>query len=407
MAPQQPPQPLGIQELVAVASELDTYTITKKVKEVLTDNNLGQRLFGETVLGLTQGSVSDLLSRPKPWHKLSLKGREPFVRMQLWLNDPHNVDKLRAMKKMEKKAYLKRRYGLLSTGSDSDSPSVRSECVSPALASLDLCPYSQAKKIRVVLGAEEKEELRKAYLLEPYPSQNTIEVLASQLHLKTNTVINWFHNYRSRMRREVLMEGLQDNDMDAEPHSYSPSATRSPPSEGEDRRPPSGHIHTSLPHVKQEEEGGELMKSSRVQCFSTAVQFPPLKSEHEDAMSGCREPHLEGDEQPGPGSVRRRPPEEHPVQARRRGGGVWEVPRGSASSPGLMMSVSPVPSSSAPISPNPPSTSTNHSLDPGQLQSPKVNRSSQRRNEKMANLNNIIHRLERAANREETLEWEF
>lgn len=151
--------------------------------------------------------------------------------MQLWLNDPHNVDKLRAMKKMEKKggvprvytvitflynfetllvfcnplmlyislflvAYLKRRYGLLSTGSDSDSPSTRSECVSPNLASLDLCPYSQVKKPRVVLGAEEKEALRKAYLLEPYPSQNTIEILASQLKLKTNTVINWFHNYR-------------------------------------------------------------------------------------------------------------------------------------------------------------------------------------------------------------------
>ena len=93
-------------------------------------------------------------------------------------------------------AYLKRRYGLLSTGSDSDTPSTRSECVSPALASLDLCPYSQVKKPRVVLGAEEKEALRKAYLLEPYPSQNTIEMLASQLNLKTNTVINWFHNYR-------------------------------------------------------------------------------------------------------------------------------------------------------------------------------------------------------------------
>lgn len=63
----------------------------------------GQRLFGESILGLTQGSVSDLLSRPKPWHKLSLKGREPFVRMQLWLNDPHNVEKLRDMKKLEKK----------------------------------------------------------------------------------------------------------------------------------------------------------------------------------------------------------------------------------------------------------------------------------------------------------------
>lgn len=47
--------------------------------------------------------MSDLLSRPKPWHKLSLKGREPFVRMRLWLNDPQNVEKLRDMKKLEKK----------------------------------------------------------------------------------------------------------------------------------------------------------------------------------------------------------------------------------------------------------------------------------------------------------------
>lgn len=69
---------------------------------------LGQRLFGETILGLTQGSVSDLLARPKPWHKLSLKGREPFVRMQLWLNDPNNVEKLMDMKRMEKKGNWER-----------------------------------------------------------------------------------------------------------------------------------------------------------------------------------------------------------------------------------------------------------------------------------------------------------
>lgn len=39
----QPHTPLGIQELVAMSPELDTYAITKKVKEVLTDNNLGER----------------------------------------------------------------------------------------------------------------------------------------------------------------------------------------------------------------------------------------------------------------------------------------------------------------------------------------------------------------------------
>lgn len=39
------------------------------------------------MLGLSQGSVSDMLSRPKPWSKLTQKGREPFIRMQLWLLD--------------------------------------------------------------------------------------------------------------------------------------------------------------------------------------------------------------------------------------------------------------------------------------------------------------------------------
>lgn len=53
------------------------------------------------------------------------------------------------------------------------------------------------KKPRVVLGPEEKEALKRAYQQKPYPSPKTIEELASQLNLKTSTVINWFHNYRS------------------------------------------------------------------------------------------------------------------------------------------------------------------------------------------------------------------
>ena len=37
---------LSIQEMVAMSPELDTYVITKKVKEVLTDNNLGESRLG-------------------------------------------------------------------------------------------------------------------------------------------------------------------------------------------------------------------------------------------------------------------------------------------------------------------------------------------------------------------------
>ncbi|XP_016090587.1 homeobox protein cut-like 2 [Sinocyclocheilus grahami] len=421
---EQPHTPLGIQELVAMSPELDTYAITKRVKEVLTDNNLGQRLFGESILGLTQGSVSDLLSRPKPWHKLSLKGREPFVRMQLWLNDPHNVDKLRDVKKMEKKAYLKRRYGLLSPGSDSDSPGAHSDCISPGLTPLELCPFSQAKKPRVVLAAEEKEALRKAYLQEPYPSQHTIEMLAAQLNLKTNTVINWFHNYRSRMRREVLMQGLQDNDTDAEHNNYSPLTSHSPTSDRDDRKQPSA-VHSrplsATPRrfaVKQETsepDEDEELRLRQAKSFSIAVQFAQLKSDPETP------PHRSlgvKDEEPQRNSHEDEELEKSPEDpvsfkaSSEPSRSSLEVSLNSpsaASSPGLMMSVSPVPSSSAPISPSPPNppAPSHHHPPSSPSHNSKLNKSTQRRNEKMANLNNIIHRLERAANREETLEWEF
>ena len=65
-------------------------------------HNLGQKLFGEAVLGLSQGSVSELLSKPKPWRMLSVKGREPFVKMAAWLADPMNISRLRLCQDQQK-----------------------------------------------------------------------------------------------------------------------------------------------------------------------------------------------------------------------------------------------------------------------------------------------------------------
>ncbi|NXG00323.1 CUX2 protein, partial [Sakesphorus luctuosus] len=405
--------PVGIQEIVAMSPELDTYSITKKVKEVLTDNNLGQRLFGESILGLTQGSVSDLLSRPKPWHKLSLKGREPFVRMQLWLNDPHNVEKLRDMKKLEKKAYLKRRYGLMSAGSDSESPSARSECASPSVPPQDLS-LLQIKKPRVVLAPEEKEALKKAYQLEPYPSQQTIELLSFQLNLKTNTVINWFHNYRSRMRREMLVEGAQDNDTDPEqsggPAMPGRRGPHSPDSDAEDRKPAlvGGEPPCAAVPVKVKEEQGDTGGWSRRRDSHSPVGAAEGTGPPQEERGAA--PHAAA---PSAGSLPRRggragaatggpPPPPHPDGSQSSAGSsrcsleVSPTSPSAASSPGLTGSASPGPSSAGPVSPALPPA-------PG----PRLSTSVQRRHEKMANLNNIIHRLERAANREEALEWEF
>ncbi|XP_036451257.1 homeobox protein cut-like 1 [Colossoma macropomum] len=303
---------LSIQEMVAMSAELDTYAITKRVKEVLTDNNLGQRLFGERILGLTQGSVSDLLARPKPWHKLSLKGREPFVRMQLWLNDPNSVDKLMEMKRLEKKAYMKRQHGSLS-----ESPSREagvcvgdySRAVSPQPTVRDHQP--QLKKPRVVLAPEEKEALKRAYQQKPYPSPKTIEELANQLNLKTSTVINWFHNYRSRIRRELFIEEIQ-------------AAV-----------------------------GGKSGADGESSCDG---------AESDSRASGLEEPN----------------PDEPAVSGHTDA--LFTFPESSSA----------LASSSA--------SSAAPSCNP---------RDSSLRRKKAANLNSIIHRLEKAANRDEPHEWEF
>jgi len=45
----------SIIELVAATGELDTLSVTSRVKEMLQFHNIGQKLFGEAVLGLSQG----------------------------------------------------------------------------------------------------------------------------------------------------------------------------------------------------------------------------------------------------------------------------------------------------------------------------------------------------------------
>ncbi|KAK7163856.1 hypothetical protein R3I94_002540 [Phoxinus phoxinus] len=183
--------------------DLDTVSITQRVKEALVVNNIGQRVFGEEVLGLTQSSVSELLSRPKPWTKLSLKGKENFIRMHRWLRDPHSVQRLTDT---DQRARLKR---------DSQRPS-DGFCLSDGSGA-----FEAIKRPRVVLSAHEKDSLRAAYQREPYPSQHTIERLAAQLALQTSTVSNWFYNYRSRIRRDGLTEPVQTRTVRS-PASSSP-----------------------------------------------------------------------------------------------------------------------------------------------------------------------------------------
>ncbi|XP_055345708.1 homeobox protein cut-like 1 isoform X2 [Paramacrobiotus metropolitanus] len=80
---------------------LDTDTVTRAVRSKLNKCNVSQRLFGEVVLGMSQGAVSDLLKRPKPWNKLTRPTKEHYVRMQQFLEDEQSIPVLQAIQNRE------------------------------------------------------------------------------------------------------------------------------------------------------------------------------------------------------------------------------------------------------------------------------------------------------------------
>ncbi len=79
------------------AQTLDTAGVAQHIRDILSTNNIGQRLFAKNVLGLSQGTVSELLSKPKHWDKLTEKGRESYRKMYAWSKDGSNVIALKAI----------------------------------------------------------------------------------------------------------------------------------------------------------------------------------------------------------------------------------------------------------------------------------------------------------------------
>ena len=76
---------------------LDTLGDSRRVRELLSVHNIGQRLFAKYVLGLSQGTVSELLSKPKSWDKLTEKGRDSYRKMHAWCYDDNAIMLLKSL----------------------------------------------------------------------------------------------------------------------------------------------------------------------------------------------------------------------------------------------------------------------------------------------------------------------
>ena len=81
----------------ASTTTLDTSEISLRVRDILSANNIGQRIFAKHVLGLSQGTVSELLSKPKHWDKLTEKGRESYRKMYVWVQNKENIEFLKTL----------------------------------------------------------------------------------------------------------------------------------------------------------------------------------------------------------------------------------------------------------------------------------------------------------------------
>ena len=64
-----------------ILDEIDTAQVARRVKECLSKSGISQRAFGEHILKMTSGCVSDLLTKPKPWVMLGWKQRQSYQKM--------------------------------------------------------------------------------------------------------------------------------------------------------------------------------------------------------------------------------------------------------------------------------------------------------------------------------------
>jgi hypothetical protein len=87
---------------------LNTNDVSQKVRDLLNAHNIGQRIFAKYILGLSQGTVSELLSKPKHWDKLTEKGRESYRKMYTWSCSDESINALKAVspRKGNKEAYF-------------------------------------------------------------------------------------------------------------------------------------------------------------------------------------------------------------------------------------------------------------------------------------------------------------
>ncbi|XP_068724443.1 homeobox protein ceh-38-like isoform X1 [Montipora capricornis] len=151
--------------------DLDTKEIAEALTNELKKYSIPQAVFARKVLNRSQGTLSDVLRKPKPWNELR-GGREIFRKMKEWLDLPEvkRIPQLRTEAALELDAKA-RRPDLNGHGS---------------------------KKSRLHFTASQKRALFAIFKETKKPSKEMQNALAEELGLERGTVANFFMNARRR-----------------------------------------------------------------------------------------------------------------------------------------------------------------------------------------------------------------
>ena len=66
--------------------EINTAVLAERVRHYLKANQIQWTRFASLVLGVSQGRLSILLGKPKPWQQLAPRVRALYERMLLWMD---------------------------------------------------------------------------------------------------------------------------------------------------------------------------------------------------------------------------------------------------------------------------------------------------------------------------------
>ncbi|CAF4222856.1 unnamed protein product, partial [Rotaria sp. Silwood2] len=172
---QVPPYELPI---IPLPTAIDSGQLSAQVQELLSSYSISQRVFGEVVLNLSQGTVSEILSKPRPWHVLSVKGREPYILMYSWFHDTGNVQKLLALR--------------------------RTTRTQTTIDNIDIESNNNCSKRLYSFTDDQCRVLQQIFENEPYQNQSKLEQLADELSLSINKISNWFYDARMKTKTHIV-----------------------------------------------------------------------------------------------------------------------------------------------------------------------------------------------------------